>query len=92
MKIVQAILPFIITFFIFFFAKPSDERCKREAVQKLATINVNAAPTEILVQDRVVLKTLWYVPKSDSIKLGHGFFFKVRIKDYRLEEVKSRVK
>lgn len=92
MKILSWIIPIMITFAIFYFGKPSDEKCREIAIEKLAEKNIKASPADIRIDDKVFLKTINYVSVGDTLKVAHGFFFQVRMKDDKLENIKSHQK
>lgn len=72
MKLLGWIIPGLIVFAIFYFGKLSDDKCKQIAIEKMAGFNLKPAPVEILVDDKLVLKTILYIRNRDTINIGNG--------------------
>ena len=91
-RILLAVIPLFLVFLTFYLIKPSDDRCREVAVKRLATINVKASPEDILVKDHVVVKTLKYITKGDTLYLGTAALFRIKVNDRKLEKVSSHIK
>jgi hypothetical protein len=91
-KFILAIVPFILAVLTFVIIKPSDEKCRKVGIERLATINIKASPENILVQDYLVVKVLKYVHNADTFKLGTGFFLQVKVNDRKLENIQKNIK
>lgn len=91
-KIITGIVPLLLAALTFYLTKPSDETCKEEGISRLATINIKASADSILVKDYVVVKAMKYVANGDTLPLGTGFFFQVKVNDRKLENITKHQK
>ena len=83
----RIIIPFGIAALIFYFTKPSDEKCKTEAIKKLAGINIRATANDIYIRNVTFFKAIKYKQPNDTLNLGYGALFMVRIRDSKLENI-----
>lgn len=91
-KILLAVVPLVLAAITIILLKPSDEKCKQVAIEKLATINVKASPGDILIDDYFFMKLLRFAHTKDTFRLGSAAFLQVRVKDEKLEKIKAGVK
>ena len=90
-KFILTIVPLILAVITIVLIKPSDEKCRLVAIERLNTININASGNDILIKDYILMKTLRYVKNNDTFKLGSGAFFQVKINDQKLENIKQNI-
>jgi hypothetical protein len=83
----RIIIPFGIAALIFYFTKPSDEKCTTEAIKKMETINVRATANDFYIRDVVLFKAIKYKQPNDTVNLGYGALMMVRIRDSKLQNV-----
>ena len=77
------IFPFLIAGLIFYFTKPSEEKCRKEATRKLATVNID--PEGIIVTDRIFMKKISVDTGNDTLSFGFGALFTVRISKVKMD-------
>lgn len=85
-------VPLILALITIILIKPSDEKCRAVAIERLSTINIKASENDILIKDYVLMKTLRYVHNTDTFKLGSGAFFQVKVNDRKLENIRQNIK
>jgi hypothetical protein len=88
-KFILWVVPLILAMVTIILVKPSDEKCRKVAIEKLHAIHIKADTEDILVKDYVILKTIRYKNATDTFKLGSAAFLQVRIKEDRLTEIKA---
>jgi hypothetical protein len=81
------VVPLILVFLTFYLSKPSEEKCTQIAIERLETINIKASPNNIHVKDYVIMRVMKYVIRNDTLQLGSGFFFRVKVNDRKLEAI-----
>jgi hypothetical protein len=91
-RLVFTILPLLLAALTFVLTKPSDEKCRETGIKRLATIDIKAAPGNIIIKDYWVIKLLRYAHNADTFKLGSGFFLQVKINDRKLEHIRNNIK
>lgn len=91
-KFILGFLPLALAILTIILIKPSDEKCRKLAVETLAASNIQAAPSNIVVKDYVVLKVLHYAGSQDTVRMGNAGFLQVDIDEEDLERVRGTVK
>ncbi len=91
-KVTLTAVPLILALITIILIKPSDEKCRTVAIERLGTINIQASANDILITDYVLVKTLRYVHNTDTFKLGSGAFFQVKVNDRKLENIRQNIK
>ena len=88
-KFILGFLPLALAILTIILIKPSDEQCRKRAVEILAASNIQAAPGNIIVKDYVLLKVLHYAGNRDTVRMGNAGFLQVDIDEDDLERVRG---
>ncbi len=91
-KFLLAAVPLVLALLTIALIKPSDEECRKVGIERLATINIQASPGNILIRDYFLIKTMRYVHKTDTFKLGSGAFLQVKVNDKKLAHIRQHIK
>lgn len=89
-KFILAVIPLILAAVTIVLVKPSEEKCRQVATEKLTAANLPASAENIIVKDYFFMKILKYAHNGDTSKLGSAAFLQVRVKDHWIGEIKSK--
>jgi hypothetical protein len=91
-KFLLAVIPLVLAAVTIVLLKPSEEKCRQVATEKLTAANLPVAAENIIIKDYFVMRVLKYAYNGDTSKLGSAAFLQVRVKDHWIEEIKSKKK
>lgn len=86
----MAVVPLLLAALTIVLIKPSEEKCRKAATEKLTAANLPALPENIIVKDYFFMRVLKYAYHADTFKLGSAAFLQVRVKDHWIEDIKAK--